>query len=195
MSSENVGNSKLENTILYLLRECPRRPGVTALLKMLYFADMRHYRRYLRTITNARYVALQRGPVPEDYKTLFENMERDRLVRLNEVPVFQRDNPKQEYEPLVAPAVEMLTETERDVLAEVIQECGERTGSDLSELSHREGPWQMFWNAANEGAAIPPSAFRWLDNMPDESDLDRARAAVKGSDVQQCLESLEPVGV
>ena len=40
-----MNQDKFENAVLYLLkRSISTRPGVTALLKMLYFSDYEHYR-------------------------------------------------------------------------------------------------------------------------------------------------------
>ena len=71
----DMNRDKLASTVLYLLRGCSAKLGLTSLLKMIYFADYRHFQEHLSPISGARYVAMERGPVVEDYWKVFEDLE------------------------------------------------------------------------------------------------------------------------
>src|SRR5260370_443646 len=104
---------KLANTVLYLLQRCaPARPSLTSLLKMLYYADYEHYRKHLSPITGAQYVALERGPVLNHYKYVFEQLESQGVVEKFEAAVQGHpDKPKIEYVPKAEPDESLFLES------------------------------------------------------------------------------------
>lgn len=172
--------NKFDNTVLYLLQRCsPSRPGVTALLKMIYFADYEHYRRNLAPITGAQYVALERGPVVDGYAEQFERMTAEGTVKLMEVTVLGVTDKKQEYRPLVEPDVGVFSPTEIAILDSVAIQHGSETGAALSEKTHLEGPWSIVWHPYDRGRPIPYAMFRWFDNLPDELDIKKAKAEIE----------------
>ena len=168
-------NRKLTNAVLYLLRGCRSRPGVTHLLKMLYYADYWHYRSYLRVITGAEYVALERGPVLDQYKEVFAALEASGVLCRREVPVEGKSEPKVELSAEVEPDESMFSPNELATLERVIAECGHLNGYALSRRTHYEGPWQFAWDPNQVGRKIPRITFRWLDNLPDDEERALAR--------------------
>lgn len=190
MLRDSLNEEKFQNAVLYLLKRAPVRPGVTVLLKMLYFSDYQHYRTYLAPITGAEYVALPNGPVINDYRQLFSNLIENGIIDENRVPVLGSGNPKTEYVPLYEPNTDVFTTSELQALDAVILKYGSATGAALSELTHREGPWAFAWSPGSPGRAIPYILFRWLDNMPDEEDAALAQAQLARPDVAAQLEAL-----
>lgn len=171
----NVGNEKLAATILYILRGCsPSLPGVTGLLKLLWYADYWHYQAHLAPITEAHYVAIPDGPVVDNYRDLFDHLQADGYVRGEEVPIQGKDYPKQEYHPLMEPDEELFSETEIEMLDRVVEKLGNLPGSKLSKMTHQEPPWLLVWEDDEPGRDMPYLTFRWLDNLPDEDDLETA---------------------
>lgn len=190
-----LDEGKLFSTILYLLRRCGSvRPGLTSLLKMVYFADYWHYQKHLSSITGAQYVACERGPVIEDYWQVFESMEGQKLLAMRDVPMAGHPgHPKMEYLALVEPDKDLFSETELEVLNDVIHECGWDTGVSLSDRTHREGPWSFIWDAKKPNRPIPYIAFRWLANLPDEGDVEAARAIIAQEDVASQITALNGI--
>lgn len=187
---EGLDEDKLAATILYLLRDCaPSRPSITSLTKMVWLADYNHYRKHLSTITGGKYVALERGPVLDDYKAHLESFEENGILRKQEVDV-QHEKKKIEYLPTIEPDEDLFTETELDILGEVVRECGSLGGAALTAKTHREGPWHLFWEAEDPGRRIPYPAFRWLDNLPDDDDLEEARKALSRPGISEILEQI-----
>ena len=83
-----MNRDKLASTVLYLLRGCSAtKPGLTSLLKMIYLADYRHFQEHLSPITGAPYVAMERGPVVQDYWKVFDDLEEQGLLRTEDVPM------------------------------------------------------------------------------------------------------------
>jgi uncharacterized phage-associated protein len=142
---------------------------------MLYFADYEHYRQFLTPITGAEYVALERGPVVNDYKDLFQQLVDEKVVSRHDATVLGIKEKKLEYRPEQEPDPSIFSPTEISVLDDVAAKYGSETGAALSEKTHLEGPWSLVWNWRDPGRRIPYMLFRWLDNLPDESDLAVAR--------------------
>ena len=68
---------KLFNVILFF---CDGGQLKTKLNKLLFFADFKHFKENVVSITGARYFHLQYGPVPDDYDYYFAELERERLL-------------------------------------------------------------------------------------------------------------------
>ena len=179
-----MDQNKLASTVLYLLKGCPVRPGLTSLLKMIYFADYWHFYRHLSSVTGSQYVAMDRGPVIDDYWQVFESLEKQGLLKTEEVPMAGHPgNPKKEFMALVEPDEDLFSETELEVLNQVISECGQMTGSTLSHKTHQEGPWAFIWDAKEPSRQIPYIAFRWLANLPNERDIEEAKGIIGREDM------------
>lgn len=190
MKTLEINYAKFANTVLYLLEGAiPNRPGSTVLLKMLWHADYWHYRKHLSSITGGQYVAMERGPVLDGYKNLFERLENDAVVERCDVPVWGQDQVKVEYRPRMEASDSVLSELERETLDEVIRECAHKSGNALSERTHREGPWMMVYPIA-PNKPIPYSLFRWFDNVPTDTDIAAAKVALARPATRAALASL-----
>jgi uncharacterized phage-associated protein len=179
----DLNQEKFENAVLYILQHAPSAPGMTGLLKMLYFSDYAHYREHLSPITGARYVALPNGPVVDDYKRHFAALVDAGVLHPREVPT-GGSQAKLEFRALREPDTSVFTPSELAVLDAVIEDCGSATGSMLSEKAHREGPWSLVWDPKDAGREIPYVLFRWLDNLPDEDDAEFVRSQLAQMDLE-----------
>ena len=184
--------NKLAHTTLYLLRACsPVRPGVTSLLKLIFLVDYEHYRRHLRTVTDAQYLALQRGPVIDEYDKIFRNFVNEKLLSRKEVKIHGFDERKIEYSPLEEPDEDIFTETELEVLDYIAARHGRSSGAVLTRETHSEGPWRAVWDPQNPGRSIPRALFRWVDNMPSERDLCAAKRSIEKRDMRRRIQQLD----
>lgn len=187
---------KTANTVLYLLRRSAQhRPPLTVLLKMLWYVDYFHYGRNLASVTGARYVALKRGPVIDDYKGLLERMELEGMLSQERETDdrFPKSAPTQYFSATQLQDISLFTESEIDTMEKVIAECAHKTGRELSDLTHgsRE-PWTLVWDEENaiQGKPIPEVLWRWSDNLPDATDLMLAREDVSRPAVRAALEKI-----
>lgn len=183
-----MDEKKFRSAALYLLtRAAPARPSLVALVKLLWLSDYEHYRRHLSTITDAEYIALQNGPVVNDYKDVFAAMERDGLLDKSEVPVYGVARPKVEYQPKQEADSNLFTESELTVLDDIAATYGSWSAGRLIQKTHIEGPWKL----VEQGDTIRPFLFRWLDNLPDEDALADAKARLeKRGDVMNRVREL-----
>ena len=185
-------DTKLADTILYILGSCPVRPGKTMLLKLLFLADYYHYVEHLQPITGADYVALPNGPVIDNYDDVFDELERENLIKTERVQIRGFSEPKVEFRALQAPSEVAFSVSELATLDRVVREHGRSSGKELSILTHKMGPWQLVWNPAHQGERIPYSLFRWMENLPDEDDLKAAHDAISRSpSLQARIQELE----
>ena len=171
---EGLNQEKFVATVLYLLRGCSNPPGITALIKLIWYADYWHYQRHLTTITGARYIALENGPVLHDYTELLASLEPG-FVETTLIPIQGKEHPKQEFVPRVQPDESLLSESETIVLGEVTQRLGHLSGSELIKRTHLDPPWLLTWDADKPAQHIPYMLFRWAENLPTEDDLEAAR--------------------
>lgn len=172
----------LANTVLFVLHGLGEHPGLTKLLKLLYFADYYHYREHLSTITGAEYVALERGPVIDGYAQAFDALERRGIVSTREVAVLGHDKPKQEYLALMEPDMDAFSDIELATLKHVLLKHGDMTGVTLSRMTHEEAlPWSMVWDTNCPGRRIPFVLFRCLENRASDKDVEVARERAKSA--------------
>jgi putative zinc finger/helix-turn-helix YgiT family protein len=73
---------KTMNMIIYFAKECLVAFYPTKANKMLWFADMLHYRFDGCSISGSRYLRYLYGPVPEEFQLLYPLMEKERFIDL-----------------------------------------------------------------------------------------------------------------
>lgn len=186
--SASTKADRLANTVLYLLRERPGA-GLTKLLKLIFHVDYHHYRDHLKTVTGVEYVALERGPVMNDYKELLSSLERRGVVSTREVPVLGQ-NPKSEYLALMEPNMDSFSDDELQTMREVVLKYGDLSGAALSRLTHEEAlPWTLVWDG-QPGKTIPVEMFRWTDNMASERNVEESRRRALRPEIAEELAEL-----
>ena len=123
--------------------------GSTKLNKVLFYADFVHHRRYGRPITGVEYQKLQHGPAPRRLRPV-----RDELVRHGDIVVQQEPlflHTIDRIVPQREPNFEIFSDTEREVITEVVGQLDTMNAADVSAMSHEEFGWQ--W--VDMGETIP----------------------------------------
>ncbi len=145
---------KLAELLLHVAGSLAGHPsaGATKLNKLLFFAELAHVRAHGRPITGAEYQRLAHGPAPRRLVPIRERLlaNGDAVLR-KEVFVGRI---QERLEPRRQADLSRFEDTELATINEVIEQLGERTGTELSELSHREPAW----NLVAEGETIPYEA-------------------------------------
>ena len=146
------------NALAYLQQRIPRLTRLKA-FKLLYLADKRHLELYGRPITGDRYTAMKNGPVPSntyDYVT-------SSIGKGTKLPHFGE------------PDLEMFSDSEQEVLDEIISNYGRRSASVLVELSH-DSVWQRAWEEAEaKGKGSEPISWeRIIEHLENGSDIFKA---------------------
>lgn len=110
----------------------------TKLNKLMFYADFHHYRKTGQSISGLQYRALNFGPVPDHYATIYDNVpELDkRLIEAHDmVSTLLTANSPKEYL--------FLTDSEKQSLDYVIEELKFLAVSDIIKASHQENGWQQ----------------------------------------------------
>lgn len=137
---------KAVQVINFFAAKHPRGICETKLLKLTFFADRLHLRRYGRLITNDIYLAMDRGPVPsglrnlaqfniafgvtsemvEHAKEFFTRNSEKRLKSINEVDTFVMSN------------------SDMNVLNQIWEEYGEWKSNPLWKHTHNYPEWSKY---------------------------------------------------
>ena len=134
-----VNKLKYKNMILYLAEKIGARPNVgeTVFYKLIYFTETLALYRNKKSITNESFFKMQYGPVPNSFGTITQEM-----VNNNEL-----DRVTGKYftymQTKYLPRVESmgLSDDEKRLINEVIVTLGDKTATELSDLSHKDCPW------------------------------------------------------
>lgn len=181
---------KFSNATLFVLNECESLPGLTVLIKLLFRADFAHYRKYLRSITGAEYIALERGPVPDEYRLLFTKLQvRGHVVQ--ETVDVGAPRAMEILRPLRKPELAAFEESELEVLRSVVSSDGCKTGKQLSDETHAEIPWRAVWcDGDGEAETIPYALARWEDNRCSPEDVKAATERLSEPAIRAALAGL-----
>jgi hypothetical protein len=140
MGDRPYDETKFAEMMMYVasrLRESPA--GATKLNKLLWYADIEHFRRHGRTITGAEYQKLEWGPAPRRLLPV-----REQLInsgQAEQVKTQSGDWVEQRLVPRRAPDISVFTPEELTVIDDVVERMRPLTASQISDLSHREPAW------------------------------------------------------
>jgi uncharacterized phage-associated protein len=142
--------------------------------KLLYFADRQHLLKYGRPITGDTYYCMKNGPIPtaslgQIQDVLAEHPTGDHDPRFDEYFSVDRRNKYPQFIATKAPDLDVFSVTDIEVLQEVADRFGKKTGWQLRDLSHEDAcvkaadeerlksgrgsvpiPFQAFFDAAHE---------------------------------------------
>ena len=142
--------------LLYVTRRCS---DMYTALKVIYFADKDHLSKYGRSISCDRYVAMRHGPVPSGLYDMIKDV-RDNHI---EPTAFRIENGNKIY-PLREPELDLLSETDIEILDESMEQYGSMSFSKLKRQSH-----DAAHKAADQNDFIPAEAF--IKSVPGGDDL------------------------
>lgn len=121
---------KAIEAVLYLAN---KRPSIDkmSLYKFLFFADDVHLNKYGRPIFGGYYVAMQRGPVPSQVKNLLEKEKHPEFAIDDYMITATR-----------GANLELLSQSDVEVLDLTYGRYGNYSARQLSELSHEHRAWK-----------------------------------------------------
>ncbi len=117
------------------------QPYKTKMNKLLFYADFLNYKRSCFSISGIQYRAIQMGPVPYKYESIYEYVVEKAFV----------DADYREYKNVVGTKFisakehqfnkELFSENELNVLEEVVKTFSDKNSNEISEISHNELAW------------------------------------------------------
>jgi putative zinc finger/helix-turn-helix YgiT family protein len=131
---------RLANMIAYFARVL--EPYKTKMNKLLFYADFAHFKKTGQSISGMRYYAIQMGPVPHNYNSIYERLVEQGQISVR-TSVMENEAIAEKFlggslNPL---HTNVLTDDERTTLSEVSKRFEHITGKGLAELSHQEQGW------------------------------------------------------
>ena len=131
---------KLAQMVIYFAEKM--RPYKTKMNKLLFYADFICFRRTGFSISGVQYVAIDYGPVPNNFQSIFEYLTNKGFIER----VIQSYEPGREgtqFAPVQAHEFDktLFTETELEVLNHVANRFKDLTSTKIMELSHLEPAW------------------------------------------------------
>jgi len=126
---------KLFNAIVFF---CIKTGTVkTKLNKLLFYADFKHFKDYMVSITGVRYAHLPYGPVPDNYAFYLAALtEEEKALIVDEKPF--GDYVGEVLVALRSPDISVFSPSELKILALVKERFDGKSARELSERSHRE---------------------------------------------------------
>lgn len=135
-------------------------------LKLIFFADRYHLRKYGRPITNDQYWAMKLGPVPSGVKDLFELDSASHEERHYAEAFFSRGARNHTIRSIAAVDDLMLSESDNEALAFAWNTFGRSSG--IVEKTHRYPEWFRHQAALQGGCSrVPMDYLDFLENPPD----------------------------
>ena len=132
---------KFTEMVVYFAKET--QPWKTKLNKLLFYADFSHFRKTGLSISGSRYRAINRGPVPNNFNSIFEYLASREQVDIsyktisNDVVGEQfRPHPNKRFDETVFTGAELST------LQEIVAKFGDTATNAIIEISHQEEAWE-----------------------------------------------------
>jgi len=133
---------KLSNMVVHFAVTV--QPFKTKLNKLLFYADFLNYKKTGYSISGCNYRAIELGPVPNGYDTLFEYFQRNERIFIDYIRFKDRENigeqflpnPKRPFE------YELFEETEIKTLTFVSKYFKDASSEDIIKTSHNEKAWK-----------------------------------------------------
>lgn len=117
------------------------RPYKVKLNKLLFYADFTHFKKFGKSISGMPYVAIDMGPVPDRFASLFEWMERKRIISI-QMKTFQNESIGEQFIPIEqSDLTSVLDSYEMETIQIVSDVLGGLTSSKIIEISHSEPAW------------------------------------------------------
>lgn len=140
---------KLKAIILYFCENTDSKfLGKVKLMKLFYFIDFQHVKKYGTPITFDRYVKLEHGPIPSTIKSLVDDAGEDieHSLLADTIDIRKPDDitmynvlPRRG---LTDNDLKMFSDTELEILADVCSKFGNKNTDYIEQASHQEAPWR-----------------------------------------------------
>lgn len=140
--------AKLQAIILYFCENTdPKFLGKVKLMKLFYFLDFCHVKKYGSPVTFDTYAKLKKGPIPQTIKNLVDEAGEDidssilaeaiDIKRIEHIDMF-KIIPRRK---LSEEELKMFSPSELKILKTVCEKFGKKNTDYIVEASHKEAPW------------------------------------------------------
>lgn len=143
--SELSGYRKLDLTKLFnaILLFCKSADGIhkTNLNKLLFYADFKHFKENVVSITGCRYAHIRFGPAPDNYEHYFAALMGKKLLNTEEI-LYAEDIVGEKFISAKEPDLSLFSDSELKILFLVKDFFKNYTAASIRDYSHRERGYQ-----------------------------------------------------
>ncbi len=134
---------KFSNMIIYFAVTI--QPFKTKLNKLLFYSDFLSYKKTGFSISGCNYRAIELGPVPNGYDTLFEYFKRNEFFNIDYIEFDNRENIGEQFVPNPQKAFDqdLFTKTEIECLNSIATYFKDASSEDIIDASHKEKAWEQ----------------------------------------------------
>jgi putative zinc finger/helix-turn-helix YgiT family protein len=126
------------------------KPYKVKMNKLLYYTDFACFKYYGRSMTGLRYEAIQMGPVPAHYATLFDFSKGSGAFDTEEIWFEETGTSGEKFSADIRYfQKELFSEAELDILKRVIKRFQDTSTNEIIKLSHDESGWIENFPAKN----------------------------------------------
>jgi uncharacterized phage-associated protein len=130
-----TANKKLEEIILYICDRIPQsQNGATKINKLLWFIESEYYRKNEKPLTGIQFVAINEGPVIDNYSTIFKTMASEKLIKKT---VDSKTN-RHLFTCTGDSTMPSLSDDEKIIVYKVVEKLGGLNEPILKQLSHKD---------------------------------------------------------
>jgi len=133
---------KFQNMVVWFAEKV--QPFKTRLNKLLFYADFLNYKKTGFSISGSNYRAIELGPVPDAYDTLYDYLTRKDIINIEYVEFADREHIGEKYKPNPNRPFdqELFDETEIESLNYVTGYFKDMDTQDVIKQSHSEKAWE-----------------------------------------------------
>lgn len=138
-----LSEKKYQNAILFLSKNSGQGSvwGKKKMYKLLYFLDFDFFEKYERPITGDVYHKLQMGPAPYYFDAMVDELVENRQLKVGRGKSGPGYNDAYVYKALKDPDLSVFDKEEIKMLKRVLGKYGDKTGTQLETLTHKEAPF------------------------------------------------------
>ena len=136
----NPNFEKLTEMVVFFSDQC--QPFKTKMNKLLFYADFLMFKNSCFSISGMRYKALEMGPVPNNFQSIFEYLSNTNEIEIHTVKFPQGISGEQFFAKKERPFnPSIFSENELEILTKVATSFQNASSSDIIEHSHLEEAW------------------------------------------------------
>jgi putative zinc finger/helix-turn-helix YgiT family protein len=139
---KKISTSKVAGLVTYFITKSNADfNSKLKLNKQLFYVDFKHYKNYGRSITGLTYRAINYGPVPSNYDSIYVWLENEQIIS----SYWTKVNSGAAIESFTTSAVVesfIFSEEEQETIDSIIHQFKNMSAWDIVELSHRERAWK-----------------------------------------------------
>jgi len=116
------------------------QPWKTKLNKLLFYTDFTFFKLYGQSISGAKYCAIDMGPVPDNFNSIYDYLVKKEIIKINYTP-FTNGGLGEQFFALKKFNAGLFQEEELSVLNDIFNRFNKTTTSDIIDISHKEEAW------------------------------------------------------